>query len=345
MSAEDALGTQTPLVSICIANFNGEQLLDECLESVYAQTLKAPVEILVHDDASSDGSLGVLRSRHASVEVIESKQNVGYCLSNNRMAERASGEFLLLLNNDATLQPDALEVLVESAKAGPALCILTLPQYDRQSGCLVDRGVRLDFLYTPVPNREVGCKRLAYVQGACLFLRRSAWTRLGGFPAWMVSNVEDTYLCLLARLKGGDVRVVEQSGYRHRQGASFGGNRSAGRELRTSYRRRHLSERNRACLVLVCTPTWIAWPWFFMHLMALTLEGFMLSALMRNFQVWKRIYWPALRESIGLLETLCRARVHAQSGRAISFWAYVRLFDKVPHKLRMLLRHGLPRLS
>lgn len=344
MTSAPGDSTEEPLVSVCVANFNGEHLLDECLASIYAQTLGAPVEILVHDDASSDGSLEVLRERHPLVRVIESRVNVGYCVSNNRMADLARGKYLLLLNNDATLHPEALECLVQAAGTKPELSILTLTQYDRTSGKLVDRGVRLDFMYTPVPNQTIACERIAYVQGACMFLRRSAWERLGGFPEWMVSNAEDTYLCLLARLKGGVIGVVEQSGYDHRQGTSFGGNRTDGKRLQTTYRRRYLSERNRACLVLVCTPTWLAWPWFALHLAALALEGLLFSAFARTTMPWNRIYWPALRESIGLLPTLRLVRRESQSGRTMNLWAYLRLFDRVPQKLRILLRHGLPSL-
>ena len=202
MSAQRDEAASTPSVSICIANFNGEHLLDACLESIYAQTLESPVEIIVHDDASSDASLAVLESRHPRVEVIASEENVGFCMANNRMARRARGRFLLLLNNDATLRPDALEVLVASMEGQPELSILSLPQYDQETGGLVDRGVRLDMFHTPIPTRQPGRTDLAYVQGACLFIRRSAWMALGGFPEWMVSNVEDTYLCLLARLRG-----------------------------------------------------------------------------------------------------------------------------------------------
>lgn len=333
-----------PLVSVCVANFNGEHLLDECLSSVYAQTLGAPVEILVHDDASRDRSLEVLRERHPRVGVIESGQNLGYCMSNNRLVERARGKYILLLNNDATLRPDALEALVQAAEVEPELSILTLPQYDRTTGRLVDRGVRLDFLYTPVPNQEVSCRRIAYVQGACMFLRRHSWERLGGFPGWMESNAEDTYLCLLARLRGGVIGVVEHSGYDHRQGTSFGGNRRDGRRLQTTYRRRYLSERNRACLVLVCTPTWLAWPWFAACLGVLVPEGLLFCALARTTEAWKRIYWPALRDSIRLVPVLFRARSSAQSGRIVSLWKYLRIFDWVPQKMRIWFRHGLPDL-
>jgi GT2 family glycosyltransferase len=304
----------------------------------------ADVEILVHDDASTDGSVVLLQQRHPRVTVITGEANVGYCISNNRLAQRARGEFLLLLNNDAALQAGALQSLLNAAQGGRDMDVFTLPQYDWSSGALVDRGVRMDFLYTPVPNRAMHCTQLAYVQGACLWIRRESWERLGGFPDWMGSNAEDMYLCLLARLHGGGIHVVEGSGYVHRQGTSFGGNRVAGGRLQTSYRRRYLSERNRACTLLVCTPSWVAWPWSAFDVLALAVEGLLVTLLTFDRRVWTGIYGPAIGSALRLIPTLRGARRTAQAGRVLGFWGYVRMLHWMPQKLRVLLGHGVPKL-
>ncbi|MBB6185559.1 glycosyltransferase family 2 protein [Oleiagrimonas soli] len=329
-------------ISICIANYNGERFLDDCLASIYAQNFARPIEILIHDDASTDGSLDVLRLRHPKVFVIVSKENVGYCCSNNRLVERARGEYVLLLNNDAALRQGALQALLDEIPRTTDPFVLTLPQYDWHTGRLVDYGVRLDIFHTPVANRDAACGRLAYVQGACMFMRKDAWDRLGGFPEWMVSNVEDTYLCSLARLRGGTVGVARASGYDHRQGSSFGGNRIEGVKLYTTYRRRYLSERNRASLILVCTPTVIAWLLYGLQLAWLLIEGVAMTLLKRDAKVWRGIYWKAVRDSLRIVSTLRHTRRQVQAGRKIGFWSYMRIFDPVPHKLRLLFRHGLP---
>ena len=90
-----------------------------------------------------------------------------------------------------------------------------------------------------------GRREVAMVIGACLFLPRSLWADLGGFPEWLESIGEDLYLCCVARLRGRSVKVTGASGYRHRQGASFGGNRATAQGLQTTFRRRYLSERNK----------------------------------------------------------------------------------------------------
>ncbi|EQD70869.1 glycosyl transferase family protein, partial [mine drainage metagenome] len=143
-----------PRISVCIANYNGEGVLGDCLDSVLAQTVDTPAEIIVHDDASTDASLQLLRERYPQVALIASNANVGFCVANNRMVAQAQGEFVLLLNNDAALAPDALATLLREAGQQQPRGILALPQYDWASGALVDRGCLLDPFYNPVPNTD-----------------------------------------------------------------------------------------------------------------------------------------------------------------------------------------------
>jgi len=107
-------------ISVCIANYNGAAMLHDCIDSVLAQRVDAAVEIIVHDDASTDASLELLRTGYPQVRVLASEQNVGFCIANNRMAEVAAGDYLLLLNNDAALAPDALATLLASSSGLPA---------------------------------------------------------------------------------------------------------------------------------------------------------------------------------------------------------------------------------
>ncbi len=86
--------TSLPACSVCIANYNGESLLVDCLNSVLNQQCSFPFEIIVHDDASTDNSLELLESRFPQIHVIRSSDNVGYCISNNRMVTQASGQLL-----------------------------------------------------------------------------------------------------------------------------------------------------------------------------------------------------------------------------------------------------------
>ena len=330
-----------PRVSVCIANFDGEALLPDCLDSVLAQDTDAQVEILVHDDASRDGSVALIRERYPQVHVLVSETNAGFCISNNRMVARASGEYVLLLNNDAALQPDAIRTLLAAASAANGSSIMTLPQYDWEHGQLVDRGCLLDPFYNPIPNLDPAREDVAYVIGACLWCPRTTWEVLGGLPEWMESLAEDLYLCGAARLRGVPVRALRESGYRHRQGATFGGNR-ANAGLHTSIKRRRLSERNKTRALVVLTPGPAAWLLLALHLPTLLLEGLLLSVLRRDTTLLREIYLPAIASPFRERKMLCAHRAAIQATRTISIKRWFSTVRWQLRKVAMLRRYGVP---
>lgn len=333
-----------PAVSVCIANYNGEHLLGDCIDSVLAQAGAHRVEIIVHDDASRDGSVALLRTRYPQVEVLASDGNVGFCIGNNRMVDVARGDFVLLLNNDATLLPGALDALLGAARSQPQ-AILTLPQFDAETGNPVDRGCLLDPFCNPIPNLDPARTEVAYVIGACLWCPRAAWHGLGGFPEWMESVGEDLYLCGLARLRGMPVRALATSGYRHRQGATFGGNRADSAGLHTSVKRRHLSERNKTRALYVLTPGAAMWPLLVLHLVSLAIEGFVLSVLRRDAHLWRAIYRPAIGSPFREAALLVPLRRDVQASRTTSVSHWFSTVRWQLRKLALLWRHGVPEVT
>lgn len=333
-----------PLCSVCIAHYRGSELLATCLESLLEQDCDFEYEIIVHDDASSDGSLEFLSSEYPQVEVLASAENVGFCVSNNRMVEHARGKFVLLLNNDAALLPDALSTFVQATAQKPS-AIFTLPQYDWESGVLVDRGCLLDPFYNPVPNLDPDRAEVAMVIGACLWIEREQWIRLGGFPEWFESVGEDLYLCCAARLIGLKVFAISQSGYRHRQGQSFGGNKPSEGRLVSSYRRRRLSERNKTFALFIMTPTALMWPLLGVHLALLAIEGVFFCLANREPRIWKEIYSNVYAELKNKQLMLRQKRRAQQQENTSGQFAYFHAFTILPRKLTMLLHYGWPRLS
>ena len=331
--------------SVCIAHYNGLGLIDACIESVRMQTCGFSVEIIVHDDASTDGSAEHIAARHPGVRLLASRENAGYCVANNRMAAAARGEFLLLLNNDATLLPDALSALrAESIRIGrPA--ILSLPQYAAESGDLLDFGSLLDPFLNPVPNLDPAHNDVAMVAGACLWIPKALWQELGGFPEWFGSVAEDLFLCSRARLAGHPVRALATSGYRHHVGQSFGGGKAVGGRLASTYRRRALSERNKTFVMIACYPLPLLAFALPLHAAMLLLEGAALSLQRREWRPLAEIYLPALSACWRERARLRELRRAVQAGRCSGLSAFFSAFRFLPHKLTMLLRHGLPQLS
>jgi len=331
-----------PVCSVCIANYNGVELLADCIDSILAQNGGIEVEILVHDDASTDDSVAWLRARYPQVELLASAENVGFCVGNNRMAAHARGEFLLLFNNDAALAPDALHSLLGLARTAPQGAVLTLPQYDWASGGLVDRGCLLDPFYNPVPNLDPARSEVAMTIGACLWIARSTWNDIGGFPEWMQSIGEDLYVCCVGRLWGGPVLAAPASGYRHRQGASFGGNRADKASLNTTFRRRRLSERNKTAVLVVCTPGLYVWPLLAVHLCLLGTEGLLLALMKRHWGIFRDIYWPALTSPWRCARQWMPLRRCVQARRQVGVKSYFSMFVWRLRKLQLLTKFGIP---
>lgn len=331
--------------TVCIANYNGRALLADCIESILSQGLGDQVDILVHDDASTDDSVDFLREHYPQVQIIASETNVGFCIGNNRMVAAAGTPFVLLLNNDAALMPGALSALLDVSSTTTEEVVLTLPQYDWQSGALVDRGCLLDPFYNPVPNEDISTDEVAMTIGACLWIRRAFWDEIGGFPAWMESIGEDLYLCCVARLRGAHVRALATSGYRHWQGKTFGGNRAGDRSLSTTLRRRRLSERNKTFAMVTCTPGIGVWPLLAMHLCILAIEGVALALVRRSWHIFRDIYLAVPLALIHHRGTLIAQRKVNLADPRVMPSRYFSVFRLVPRKLTMLLRYGWPRVT
>lgn len=344
MSADDTAVPLTPICSVCIANYNGAEVIEDCLDSVLSQDCDLPIEIIVHDDASTDGSENIVRYRYPNVTLISSEENVGFCVSNNRMVSASRGKYLLLLNNDATLMPDALRTLHEEAIKGNS-SILGLPQYDAQSGKLVDIGSLSDPFLNPVPNLDATRRSVAMVSGACLWIPRSIWDELGGFPAWFHTVAEDMYLACLARLRGYSVEAVSRSGFKHHMGNSLGGGGVKNMRLRSTIRRRALSERNKTFVMVLCYPAPLFQLLFPIHVLFLLLEGVALTLVKRDARLLWKVYLACLFALWESRTELITRRQVVQQTRNIDRLKFYEPFTWLPHKLRLLVRYGIPKID
>ena len=108
-----------PLVSIIIANYNGRELLRNCLQSIYRNPCRYAFEILVVDDYSEDDSFEMVTSCFPEVRAYRNERNFHYATSNNRMFDVARGKYLYLLNSDTLMLEHALDQLVEFLETNP----------------------------------------------------------------------------------------------------------------------------------------------------------------------------------------------------------------------------------
>jgi len=343
--AESEFGGKKPFISVCIPNYNGQDIISECVESVRNQEIDFPVEIIIRDDASIDDSVNFIREKYPDCVLIEGKGNAGYCVSNNLMTKAARGKYILLLNNDACLMPDALKTLYEYGESLSEPAILGLPQYDMGNGTLVDRGNFFDPFLNPVPNKNKNLIDVGMVTGACLWVPKLLWDDLEGFPEWFHMLAEDTYLCCIARNRNITVQVLPDSGFKHWIGRSIGGGKVREGGLYTSYKRRYRSELNKTYVMSICYPNILLLTLIPLHLIALVIEGFLLTMVKRDAMIWRRIYGKMLKalwkDKFWLLET----RWKKNKERCIGLRGFLDCFVLYPYKIKMLLLYGLPMIK
>jgi len=211
------------MISAIIVNHNGEEDLRRCLESLLGQGPE--IEILLVDNASSDGSLSMIREVFPGVKVLEQDRNLGFGAANNLAAKEARGETLLLLNADAWLETGSLQRLHDRMQREDRLALvaptLLYPDGRQQFVWSPGRGVAGEALQQ-VRNRFEGRSwahgaalravsrlvgRLWYT-AACVLVRTDAFHAVGGFDTRFFMYFEDVDLCV--RLEDAGWRLAQE---------------------------------------------------------------------------------------------------------------------------------------
>ena len=104
---------ESSLISVVILNWNGEQILENCLLSLQGQTYR-PLEIIVVDNASTDNSVSLVKAKFPHVRLIVNERNLGFGGGNNIGIRVSRGRYVMILNNDAWLEPGCIEALKRS---------------------------------------------------------------------------------------------------------------------------------------------------------------------------------------------------------------------------------------
>jgi len=108
-------------VSIVIISWNTRQMLDQCIKSIYATTNNIKYEIIVVDNASTDGSPEAVEEQFPQVKLIRNKENLGFAKGNNIGMRASTGRYVCLVNSDVIVQNGCIEKLVEFMDANPSV--------------------------------------------------------------------------------------------------------------------------------------------------------------------------------------------------------------------------------
>ena len=240
-------------LTIVIVSYNVRQELDACLQSLVGHTAPYPTEVVVVDNASTDGTPEMVRSAWPTVKVIEAGGNLGFARANNIGIRATSSEFVLLLNPDTVVPPGAIAALVrglavhpDGAAAGPRLVdgegfpelsfgwtIGPLGELRQKIvGSLYARRVRRVVRMVDRWSRSAGPRE--WVSGACLMLRRADLEAAGLLDERYFMYTEDVDLCVSLRRRGRSVYYVPQSEVLHLRGRSAGRNPDTERMRRIS---------------------------------------------------------------------------------------------------------------
>jgi len=258
----------TPGLDVIIVTYQTKDDVLRCLASVCAHPPHVLRDVVVVDNASSDGTVSAVTAAWPAVRVLALEKNLGFAAANNRAIAMTSSPLVLLLNSDTIVGPGALDRLVDrlvatgATAAGPRLV-------DAHGRPEISFGPALSPVGELVQRWRVGLARRSWaparayvarlvsrerdvdwVSGACLLVRREAAVTAGLLDERYFMYEEDVDFCAALRRHGGRVLFTPSAEVTHLRGRSV---RSAPAATRAHYDRSHLAfyEKHH--------PGWVPW--------------------------------------------------------------------------------------
>lgn len=230
-------------VTAIIVNYNTKELLEKCLMHIERSSCASLIHTVVVDNASHDGSVELLRSNYSSVEIIALPENVGFGRGNNAALKRLDTPYALLLNTDAFLEEDTVELLLLYMEKNPGIGaagpLVKNADGSVQASCRRFLTISSAFFHAFIGKVLPGNKRtreymmedlcreadtpVDWVSGCCMMLRKEALESVdGGFDEKYFMYIEDVDLCWRMHEQGWQVSYVPQAKCTHMVGASGG---------------------------------------------------------------------------------------------------------------------------
>lgn len=240
-------------VSIILVNYNGAQVVIDCLRSIQNMLQIVPYEVIVVDNASTDDSANCIETTFPAVQLIRQNQNRGFGAGNNLGAKIAKGKYLFLLNTDTLLICDVLPQLVELMEQNPAIGIVgpQLLNSDKSLQISTARSIGIwgeyQTLKQQLDYQKQDRERIAQefmamheadvIIGAALFIRKSLFEDLSGFDENFFMYFEESDLCERARSQGWKIIYTPSTSLIHLGGYSV---KKTADRLRLEYRKSQL---------------------------------------------------------------------------------------------------------
>lgn len=344
--------TQT-LVSVVILNFNGTQWLPRCLQSLGEQSIVSQLEIIVADNASTDGSdkvaSTILCGLSVKSRVVQNGGNLGYCEGNNRGALAAKGKYLFFLNTDTWLEKDCIEKLVETAELAEAdsASPMVLNYDDNLFQGNGASGFDL-FGYLTSPSRALPKQTIFAAPGCGLLVKKEAFDRLGRFDSKFFMYADEADLAWRLTLSGAITLTVPEARMHHRGAVAAnpkGGEKVV--EYRTNEMVRFFATRN-SLLVLLKNAQHILLLLFLTQCVWVILELLAVLVITRRWSTVHRAYIRAFSEVWNLRHHVRSERRRIKSLRRhgdIWMLRFVRLRLGRWPDIKRVLRLGAPKIN
>jgi GT2 family glycosyltransferase len=227
----------TNSISIILVNYNGADVLIDCLNSLERFIPKDNCEIIIVDNNSQDNSVDILNDKFPHIKLIKLPKNVGFGAGNNAGAKVAKGEFLFLLNTDTILTnnilPHLLELMSVNIDIGVIGPKLLFPDESFQISFSPEISLKGEFAARKLhKDAEVknkldlieqdfqDIKEVDIVVGAAFFIRADLFNLLGGFDEKFFMYFEESDLCKRVRNKGYEIIYTPHVSLIHIRGHS-----------------------------------------------------------------------------------------------------------------------------
>lgn len=231
-------------VSVIIVNWNTRDILRNCLTSVFQQTHGIEFEVIVIDNASSDGSVQMVKTEFPQVVLIENTENRGFAAANNQGMRIAKGRYILLLNSDTVVLAGAIQKTIAFADQHPHAavvgCKVLNPDHSLQPSCfmfpsLLNLFLSATYLYKIFPkSRFFGRERMTWwqrddvrqvdvVTGCFMLVRRKAIEQIGLMDEDFFMYAEETDWCFRFKQAGWqnlfypDAQIIHLGGQSSKQ--------------------------------------------------------------------------------------------------------------------------------
>jgi len=230
-------------LSIVIVTYNTRQLALDCVHSIFEAARDLPLEVIIVDNDSRDGTVAALREAFPAVNIIANSKNRYFSAANNQGIRAAAGRYVLALNPDTLVRGDSLRQLVQYMQSHPAAGAATTTMHF-PDGTLQRNGSRnvtlryLIYEYTFMGKLFAARKRalnatlwyadwdrtsereVGVLPGSCIIAERETWLRVGGFDEAMPMYFSDDYFSLQVRKTGKQTIYIPTDGILHYENAS-----------------------------------------------------------------------------------------------------------------------------